>query len=54
MVLSVATENGRRELFATCEHNGRRYELALLDVDLHADSATERLVAACPYWASCH
>jgi Calcium binding len=52
-ILSVATKNGRRELLATCEHHGRRYELALLDVDLHSDPATERLVAAYRYWASC-
>jgi Calcium binding len=51
-VLSVATKNGRRELLATCEYHGRRYELALLDIDIHADPATERLVAAYRYWAS--
>jgi hypothetical protein len=52
-VLFVATKNGRRELIATCEHHRRRYELALLDVDLHTDPATERLIAAYRYWASC-
>ena len=52
-VLSVATKNGRRELLATCEHKGRRYEIALLDVQLRTDPATERLVAAYRYWASC-
>jgi hypothetical protein len=52
-VLSVGTKNGRRELLATCEHHGRRYELALLDINIHADPATERLVAAYRYWTSC-
>jgi hypothetical protein len=53
-VISVATKNGRRELLATCEYHGHRYGLALLlDVDLHADPTTERLVAAYRYWASC-
>jgi hypothetical protein len=51
-VLYVATKNGRRELLATCEHHGRRYELALLDIELHTDPATERLVAAYRHWAS--
>jgi hypothetical protein len=52
-VHSVATKNGRRELIATCEHNGRRYQLALLDIELHTDPTTERLVAAYRYWGSC-
>jgi calcium binding protein len=51
-VLSVATKNGRRELLAICEHHGRRYELALLDIQLHTDPTTQRLVAAYRHWAS--
>jgi uncharacterized small protein (DUF1192 family) len=49
-VLSVATRNNRRELIATCQRGGRRYELALLDIDLHADPATSRLLAAYRRW----
>lgn len=49
-VLSVATRNNRRELIATCRSGGRRYELALLDIDLHADPATSRLLAAYRRW----
>ena len=49
-VLSVSTRQGRRELIATCQRGGRRYELALLDVDLHADPATSRLLAAYRRW----
>jgi hypothetical protein len=37
---------------ATCEHHGRRYQLALLDIELHTDPAIERLVAAYRHWAS--
>jgi hypothetical protein len=49
-VLSVATRNNRRELIATCQRGGRRYQLALLDIDLHADPATSRLLAAYRRW----
>lgn len=34
-VISVAMANDRRELLATCEHHGKRYRIALLDIDLH-------------------
>jgi Calcium binding len=51
-VLSVATKEGRRELLATCEHHGRRYQLSLLDIELHTDAATDRLIAAYRHWAS--
>lgn len=51
-VLSIATREGRRELIATCERAGRRYELALLDVELQADSATERMIAAYRRWSA--
>jgi hypothetical protein len=51
-VISVATQNGRRELIATCERGGREYQLALLDIDLQADRATKRLLAAYRQWAA--
>lgn len=51
-MLSVATHNGRRELIATCERQGRSYEVALLDVELEADHATARLLAAYRQWAA--
>jgi len=35
-VLSVARQNGRRELVATCERGGRKFQIALLDVELKA------------------
>jgi hypothetical protein len=49
-VLSVSTANNRRELIATCKRNGRRYEIALLDIDLSADPDTSRLIAAYRRW----
>jgi hypothetical protein len=49
-VLSVAPASYRRELIATCQRSGRRYEVALLDVEIHADAATSRLVAAYRRW----
>jgi hypothetical protein len=49
-VLSVATAERRRELVATCQRGGRRYEVALLDVEIQADAATSRLVAAYRRW----
>ena len=36
-VLSVTTTGNRRELIATCQRNSRRYEIALLDIDINAD-----------------
>jgi hypothetical protein len=50
-VLSIATAQNRHELIATCRHDGRNYEIALLDVDLRADPATTRLLAAYRRWA---
>jgi len=38
--------NGRRELMATCEHKGRRHQMALLDIELNGDPTTKTLVAA--------
>jgi uncharacterized small protein (DUF1192 family) len=49
-VLSVTTANNRRELIATCQRAGRRYEVALLDIELNADPATTRLLAAYRRW----
>jgi len=49
-VLSVSTNNNRRELIATCQRSGRRYEVALLDIALDTDPATSRLLAAYRRW----
>ena len=49
-VLNVGQGNNRRELIATCQRNGRRYEVALLDIDIRADPTTSRLVAAYRRW----
>lgn len=50
-VLSVGASGGRRELIATCRRAGRRHEIALLDVQIHAtDAATSRLLAAYRRW----
>ncbi|HEY2595804.1 MAG TPA: calcium-binding protein [Chloroflexota bacterium] len=51
-VLSVSRANNRHELIATCERNGQRYQVALLDIDLQADEATSRLIAAYRRWTS--
>ena len=49
-VLHVGHDNNRRELIATCQRNRRRYEVALLDIDISTDPATSRLVAAYRRW----
>ncbi len=49
-VLSVSVKNHRRELVATCQHGGRCYDVALLDTDVHGDSATSRSIAAYKRW----
>jgi hypothetical protein len=49
-VLSVSVKNHRRELIATCKRGGRKYDVALLDIDVHGDSATSRLIAAYRRW----
>jgi hypothetical protein len=49
-VLSVAIRDNRRELIASCERGGRRYDIALLDIDLRPDLATSRLIAAYRRW----
>ncbi len=51
-VLSVSRANNRQELIATCQRDGRRYEIALLDINLQADPATSRLLAAYRRWIS--
>jgi len=49
-VLSVSRANNRHELIATCTHDGRRYQVALLDIDIQADPATSLLIAAYRHW----
>lgn len=49
-VLSVAGEDDRHALIASCQRNGRRYNIALLDIDLNADPDTARLIAAYRRW----
>lgn len=51
-VLSIATQSGRRELVATCERHGRRYQVALLDIELKTDTQTQRLLDAYRRWAA--
>jgi hypothetical protein len=51
-VISIGMANGRRELMATCEHKGRRYQMALLDIELNGDPTTKTLVAAYRRWNS--
>jgi hypothetical protein len=49
-ILSVAAANGRQELIATCQHAGRRHQIALLDIDVNADQPASRLLAAYRHW----
>ena len=49
-VLRVGQADNRRELVATCQRDGRTYQVALLDIDLNADLATSRLLAAYRRW----
>ena len=49
-VLSVGMSNGRRELIATCQRAGHRHHIALLDINIHADQPTSRLLAAYRRW----
>jgi len=49
-VLSVSIHNGRRELIARCRHGGRRYDVALLDVDCSGDFEFDRILAAYRQW----
>jgi hypothetical protein len=49
-VIHVGQSNRRRELIATCQRNGRQYDIALLDLDIQADPTTSRLIAAYRRW----
>lgn len=49
-VLSVGLADGRRELIATCQRGSRRHPIALLDVDIQANPARSRLLAAYRRW----
>lgn len=49
-VLSVGQSSGRHELIATCTRDERRYEIALLDITIHADPTVSRLLAAYHRW----
>jgi hypothetical protein len=51
-VISIGVANGRRELMATCERNGHRYQMALLDIELNGDPTIKTLVAAYRRWNS--
>jgi len=51
-LLSVSAGDQRRGLTATCQRAGRSYEIALLDINIHADPATSRLIAAYRRWAT--
>jgi hypothetical protein len=51
-VLSLAADDDRGELVATCRRAGRRYKVALQEVDLRSDPDTLRLVAAYKRWLS--
>lgn len=51
-VLHVGRADGRHELIATCQRAGKRYEIALLDVDIHAGADTARLLAAYQRWTA--
>jgi len=51
-VLSISRATNRHELIATCQRDGHRYDIALLDIDLQADPATARLIAAYCRWIS--
>jgi hypothetical protein len=49
-VVSIGLTNGRRELIATCQRGARHHQIALLDVDIRADPALSRLLAAYRRW----
>src|SRR5436190_568585 len=51
-VLHIGRSDCRRELIATCARAGKRYEIALLDVDIHADPNIGRLLAAYRRWTA--
>lgn len=49
-VLSLTADDDRGELVATCRRAGRRYKVALQDIELRSDPATMRLFAAYRRW----
>jgi hypothetical protein len=49
-VVSVSVKKHRRELIATCKRGGKKYDVALLDTEVHGNSATSRLIAAYRRW----
>lgn len=49
-VLSVNAADDRPDLVATCKRDSRTYDIALLDVDINADTDTSRLIAAYRRW----
>ncbi len=49
-VLSLSADDSRGELVATCRRAGRRYKVALQEIDLRSDPATSRLFAAYKRW----
>ena len=49
-VLSVTTTGNRRELIATCQRNGKHYDVALLDIHIDTDPVTSCLLAAYKRW----
>jgi hypothetical protein len=49
-VLNIGTTNGRHELIATCQRAGRRYEIALLDININAEPPVSQLLAAYRRW----
>ena len=51
-VLSVSAGDQRRGLTAACQRAGRSYEIALLEINIDADPATSRLIAAYRRWAT--
>jgi Calcium binding len=51
-VLTVTIANDRRDLIAACQRNGKRYQIALLDIDIDADAETSRLIAAYRHWSA--
>jgi hypothetical protein len=51
-VLSIVADDERGELVATCRRAGRRYTVALQEVELRSIPETLRLVAAYKRWLS--
>lgn len=49
---STASHQHRSELTATCTRAGHTYDIALLDINIHADPKTSRLIAAYRRWTA--